>query len=103
METQPVFLCRSKKFSGLKYIVIGIEFFSDDKECTSLFNSKESCKVKAPTVEHVARKRLVINLYGVDIVDLGDCDAIEDRYFRCNVTLCVNSDSDLVLMNSANL
>ena len=69
---------------------------SNDKECTRKTDAKEPRKVKVSSVKHIAGKRLVCEpVHGVDIVDVGIGDSIENRNLRNDVNLCVDPDPGL--------
>lgn len=69
---------------------------TNNKECTRKIDAKESRKVKVPSIKHITGKRHVCEpVHGVDIVDVGIGDSIENWNLRNDVNLCVDPDPGL--------
>lgn len=67
---------------------------ADDKECHRPLDAEEPCKVKIPSVKHIACQRLVCKpVHGVDIVDISVGDSVKNRDLRDDVDLGMDSDA----------
>lgn len=79
-------------------VIIGMTLFPNDEEGSTDMDLIESCKVKVPSVKHIASLRLVCKpVHRVDIVHIGVGDSVEYRYLRDDVNLCVDFDARLGL------
>ena len=68
---------------------------TNNKECTRKIDAKESRKVKVPSIKHITGKRLVCEpVHGVDIVDVGIGDSIENWNLRNDVMNNLSVDCD---------
>ena len=77
-------------------LIVGMTLLPDNEECTGQVDSVESCKVKVSSVKHIAGQGIVCEpVHGVDIMHIGVCDSVEDRYLRGDVNLRVNPDAGL--------
>lgn len=75
-------------------LVFRMSLFTDDEKCSGLLDNEESCKVKVSSIKHIAGQWLVCEpVHGVDIVDSGISDSIENRYLCDDVDLGVDSDA----------
>ena len=77
-------------------LICWMPLLANNKECTRKIDAKESRKVKVPSIKHITGKRLVCEpVHGVDIVDVGIGDSIENWNLRNDVNLCVDPDPGL--------
>ena len=73
-----------------------MKFLSNDKERSRAIDFIESCKVKVPSIKHIASEWLVSKpVHGVDIMHLSISDSVENRNLCNDVNLRVNSYSRL--------
>ena len=74
--------------------VFRFPLFSDDEECPGRIDLVKSGKVKIASVKHIASQRLVSEpVHGIDIMQLGVSDSVENGNFRGDVNLRMYLDS----------
>lgn len=93
LVTEDVIFSFLKVNSTLNFIS-RMKLLSDDEECSRAIDFVKPCKVKVPSIKHIACKRLVCEpVHGVDIMYLSVGDSIEHRNLRNDINLRVDSYS----------
>ena len=89
-------VCPIKKFLSKKHLVGGMPFLSYDEKRVGLVNGEKSRKIEIAPVEHIAGKRLIYNaIHELGVMDIGVCDAVENRNLGDDINLGVNLDTGL--------
>lgn len=77
-------------------LICRMPLLPNDKKCTRKINTKESGKIKVPSIKYIAGFRLVCDpIHEIDIMDISIGDSVEDRNLRDDVDLGVDSDARL--------
>ena len=77
-------------------LISRMKLLSNDEECSRAIDFVEPCKVKVPSIKHIACKRFVCEpIHGVDIMYLSIGDSIKYGNLRNDVNLRVDSYSRL--------
>lgn len=93
LVTEDIFFSFLKVNSAL-YLISRMKLLSNDKECSRAMDFVEPCKVKVPSIKHIACERLVCKpVHGVDIMYLSVGDSVEYGNLRNDVNLRVDSYS----------
>ena len=93
LVTEDVIFSFLKVNSALN-LISRMKFLSNNKECSRAIDFIEPCKVKVPSIKHIACKRLICEpVHGVDIMYLSVGDSVEYRNLCDDVNLCVDSYS----------
>ena len=82
------------KVNSALNIISRMKLFSNNEESSRAIDFVEPCKVKVPSIKHIACKRLVCEpVHRVDIMHLSIGDSVEYGNLRDDVNLRVNSYS----------
>ena len=85
-----------KDIFAILNLVVRMKLLSDNEECTCLFNSKKSGKIKVPTIKYITCKPFIINpIHRINIMNACCGNPIEDRYLCSNINLRMDSDTRL--------
>ena len=77
-------------------LISRMKLLSNDEKCSRAIDFVEPCKVKVPSIKHIACKRFVCEpIHGVDIMYLSVGDSIKYGYLRNDVNLRMDSYSRL--------
>ena len=84
------------KVNSVLNLVSWMKLLTNNEECSRAIDLVEPCKVKVPSIKHIACKRFVCEpAHGVDIMYLGIGNSIEYGNLRDDVNLRVDSYSRL--------